>query len=145
MTSWREELEKLTFDEVVSIKMGLEILGDESVFLGCLDAYAKMFKESFDEMHKDWRSQDVKKCYSSAHKFKGATSYACCMPLLDALKIYNLECRNGNLDKGNEIYPTVLKECRKASYILSKKFDLPDEADYFTSCSKIFDFLILSS
>jgi hypothetical protein len=132
-----EDLTDLKFEDCVSLQEAIEMLGDEDIFYGCLKSFATMFKESFTEMHNDWRKQDVQACYQSAHKFKGATAYACCPQMLTSLKFYNQECRSGNMDKGNDFYEQVLLESRKVSHVLTIKYELTDNVtEYINECSK---------
>lgn len=120
-----ESLEGVTFDDIISIKEGISIIGDEESFLGNLKYYADAFVNEVQIVHNEWLKQEVTGCYKTAHAFKGNTSYACCMPLLKALAGYNINCKNGNLAEANKDYRQVLIEIRKTALVLKQKYGSP--------------------
>ena len=99
-----EELQNFKFTDVVSMDEALDIFGDEQVFMDNLKLFAESFHESFTTVHNDWVSQNISTCTASSHKFKGSCFYACCMPLIEAMKVYSLDCKKGNLDLANISY-----------------------------------------
>lgn len=110
-----ENLEGVTFDEMISLKEGMAILGDEETFITNLRYYAEAYQSEVSIMHNEWMKQDVTTCYKTAHAFKGNTSYACCMPLLSALAGYNINCKKGDMAEANKTYRQVLIEVRKTA------------------------------
>ena len=126
-----ESLEGVTFDDMISIKEGISIIGDEESFLANLKYYADAFVNEVKIVHNEWLKQEVTGCYKTAHAFKGNTSYACCMPLLKALAGYNINCKNGNLAEANKDYRQVLIEIRKTALVLKQKYGSPQELEYF--------------
>ena len=49
-----ESLENVTFDEMISIKEGISIIGDEESFLANLKYYAEAFQNEVQIVHTEW-------------------------------------------------------------------------------------------